>query len=215
MRTGRLVGVAAAGIALAAACHEAIREELPTLPSATPAPLIPIVPVGAAPQLGPRPAPGLPGQPGTPGGDEEPLPAQPPGGDGGVSGTCSDPAPGPATRVDVKVHIAGASRLVLDATVLVGPDDAYCRLIGFTDGRRFCPPRPEGHPERFACDAALAGRAADTGRAGPTWRVNGGACVFSSGCENHPDNQFLAFAYGPGTYQACVASGVCGAHVVP
>ena len=62
-----------------------------------------------------------------------------------------------------------------------------------------------------ACDAMVVGNAADTGRAGPTWRANGGSCIFANGCENHPDNQFLAFAYGPGTYQACAASGICGA----
>jgi len=85
--------------------------------------------------------------------------------------------------------------------------------IGFTDGRRFCPPRPEGHPERAACDAALVGAAADTGRIGPTWTVNGQPCVFANGCENHPTNQFLVFAYAAGTYQAC-ASGICGALVL-
>jgi len=116
--------------------------------------------------------------------------------------------------MDVKIHIVGANRLILDATPLVGPDDAYCRLIGFTDGRRFCPTRPEGSAERFACDAMIVGRAADTGRPGPTWRANGGACVIDNGCENHPDNQFLAFAYGSGTFQACGASAICGTLVI-
>jgi hypothetical protein len=189
--------VAASGVA---ACHT-IREEEPTLPSATPAPLIPIAPIGAAPQPTPRPTPGAPGSPPP---DEEPLPATP------VGGSCSDPRPPAVSRMDVVIHIYGANRLILDATPLVGPNDAYCKLIGFTDGRRFCPTRPEGHPERFACDAMVVGNAADTGRAGPTWRANGGPCVFANGCENHSDNQFLAFAYVSGTYQACAASGVCG-----
>ncbi len=191
--------VAASGVA---ACHT-IREEEPTLPSATPAPLIPIAPIGAAPQPTPRPTPGAPGSPPP---DEEPLPTTPVGG----GGSCSDPRPPAVSRMDVVIHIYGANRLILDATPLVGPNDAYCKLIGFTDGRRFCPTRPEGHPERFACDAMVVGNAADTGRAGPTWRANGGPCVFANGCENHPDNQFLAFAYVSGTYQACAASGVCG-----
>lgn len=195
--------LAAATAASPLACHT-IREELPTRPSATPAPLIPVAPIPAAPQPTPRPTPGPPGAPPP---DEEPLPA---GGGGGGGGSCSDPLPGPASQVNVKIHIAGASRLVLDATPLVGPDDAYCRQIGFTDGRRFCPTRAEGHPERGACDALVSGTAADTGRPGPTWKVNGGPCVRGNGCENHPDNQFLAFAYGPATYSACVASGSCG-----
>jgi len=193
--------VAASGVA---ACTS-VRQEDPTpLPSATVAPLIPIAPIGAAPQPTPRPTP-KPG--GSPPPDEDPLPATPGGGGGG---SCSDPQPPSVSRIDVKIHIHGANRLILDATPLVGPNEAYCKLIGFTDGRRFCPTRTEGNPERFACDAAAVGNAADTGRAGPTWRANGGPCVFTNGCENHPDNQFLAFAYAPGSYQACAASGVCG-----
>lgn len=186
------------------ACHT-IREELPTRPSATPAPLIPVAPIPAAPQPTPRPTPGVPGAPPP---DEEPLPA----GGGGGGGPCSDPLPGPASQVNVKVHIRGANRITLDATPLVGPDDAYCRQVGFT-GRRFCPTRLEGHPERASCDALVSGTAADTGRAGPTWKVNGQPCD-GNGCQNHPDNQFLAFAYGPGTYSACVASGACGSLAV-
>lgn len=198
-----------AAVAGAGACHT-IREELPTRPSATPAPLVPVAPISAVPQPTPRPT-ANPGAP--PGGEEEPLPANPPGNPGTPSnGSCSNPRPSAISKVDVKIHIAGASRLILDATPLVGPDEAYCRQIGFTDGRRFCPTRPEGNPERAACDAMLVGRAADTGRIGPTWTANGRRC--GTGplpyCENYPDNQFLVFAYGAGTYQACVASGACG-----
>jgi hypothetical protein len=29
-------------------------------------------------------------------------------------------------------------------------------------------------------------------------------------CVNHPENQFLLFAFGPGLYTACSASGACG-----
>ena len=107
---------------------------------------------------------------------------------------------------------------LLDSTPLVGPDAAYCRQIGFTDGRLFCPVRPEGHPERLACEAARVGRAADTGRVGPTWSANGKRCNGADGgasCLNHPDNQFLAFAYGAGRFRACAASGVCGEITLP
>jgi hypothetical protein len=106
---------------------------------------------------------------------------------------------------------------VLDATPLVGPDAAYCLAIGYPDGRRYCPVLPEGHPERAACEAMLVGRARDTGRAGPTWSAAGRPCSGSDGspsCENHPDNQYLVFAYGTGTFGACAASGVCGQLVV-
>lgn len=191
-----------------ASCHAVRQEELPTLPSPTTAPLIPIAPIG---QAGPTPRP-TPAGPGSQPPDEDPLPGNPGGGGGG--GSCGSPQPPALSRMDVKIHIVGANRLILDATPLVGPDDAYCRLIGFTDGRRFCPTRPEGSAERFACDAMIVGRAADTGRPGPTWRANGGACVIDNGCENHPDNQFLAFAYGSGTFQACGASAICGTLVI-
>jgi hypothetical protein len=203
-----ILGVSVLGVA---ACKTA-PEELPTSPAPTPAPLIPIAPIGAAPQPTPRPTPIGPGSPGYPPPDEEPLPPNPEG--GGGSGTCGDPEPGPATKIDVKIHIVGAGRTILDASPLVGPDEAYCRAIGFTDGRRFCPPRPEGNSERGACDAALMGRAADTGRIGPTWRVNGQPCVFGNGCENHPDNQFLVFAFKKGVYKACGGNGVCGSLTV-
>jgi hypothetical protein len=206
-----MLGVSVLG---AGAC-KATHEDLPTTPAATPAPLIPIAPIGSELQPTPRPTPLGPGSPGSPPPDGEPFPGDPGGGGGGGgSGSCSDPQPGPLAKIDVKVHIQGAGRTILDASPLVGPDEAFCKAIGFTDGRRYCPPRTEGNPERGACDAALMGTAADTGRVGPTWRVNGGPCVFANGCENHPDNQFLAFAYGPGTYQACASSGICGTLVL-
>lgn len=196
---------------LGAGACKSTHEDLPTTPAATPAPLIPIAPIGSELQPTPRPTPLGPGSPGSPPPDEEPFPGNP---GGGGSGSCGDPQPGPLAKIEVKVHIHGAGRTILDASPLVGPDEAFCKAIGFTDARRYCPPRTEGDPDRGACDGALMGTAADTGRVGPTWRVNGGPCVFASGCENHPDNQFLAFAYGPGTYQACASSGICGTLVL-
>jgi hypothetical protein len=203
IRRALLVAVAVSVLGVGA-CRKAVPEDLPTSPAPTPAPLIPIAPIGKAPQPTPRPTPQGPGSPGSPPPDGEPLPP------GGGAGSCGDPQPGPLSKIDVKIHIYGSGRTVLDASPLVGPDEAYCRTIGFTDGRKYCPPRPEGNPERAACDAALVGPAADTGRIGPTWRVNGQPCVFANGCENHPNNQFLVFAYTAGTYQAC-ARGICGA----
>lgn len=132
---------------------------------------------------------------------------------------CSDPKPGPVGRMEVKVQNLGR-RKTLDSTPLVGPDRDYCAAIGYTDGRRFCPTRPEGHPERGACDALVIGAAKDTGRIGPTWTTVVGTdaqpCLpDTSGatppyCQNHPENQFLVYGFGPGTFQACGNTGVCG-----
>jgi hypothetical protein len=118
----------------------------------------------------------------------------------------------------LKVHGASGDRSLLDSTPLVGPDAAYCKKIGFTDGRTICPVRMEGSPEREACEAARVGRAADTGRPGPTWSANGKRCNGPDGgtaCLNHSENQYLVWAYGSGTFRACTASGVCGELVVP
>jgi len=173
-----------------------------------------LIPSAPAPQPTPTPTPGA-----VP--EEEPVPASPgrPADAGAVtSAACGAPAPPAVTQVNVKVHGGQADRVLLDSTPLVGPDAVYCRQIGFTDGRLFCPVRPEGHPERAACEAALVGYAADTGRAGPTWSANGKGCEGADGgasCLNHPDNQFQAFAYGAGRFRACAASGVCGEITLP
>jgi hypothetical protein len=126
--------------------------------------------------------------------------------------------PPPVSRINVKIHGQNSGATLLDSTPLVGPDVEYCRRIGFTDGRSFCPVRVEGNPERLACETARVGYASDTGRAGPTWSANGRRCDGPSGgtsCMNHPDNQFLAYAYGAGTFRACAASGVCGEIALP
>jgi hypothetical protein len=115
------------------------------------------------------------------------------------------------TTLNVKIHLKGGSSWTLDSTPLVGPNPTYCAAIGFTDGRSMCPVRPEGNPERTSCELYAIGRAADTGRAGPTWYLNGNFCTGrASGCENHPDNQYLLVAYVAGTYKACARNGACG-----
>lgn len=108
--------------------------------------------------------------------------------------------------------------MLLDATPLVGPNADYCRAIGFTDGRSFCAVRQEGSSERTACEAALVGTAADTGRPGPTWSVDGRRCDGTgerASCVNHPSNQYLVYAFGAGTFQACGANGACGQTTLP
>ena len=170
-----------------------------------------LIPTAPAPQPTPTPTPGA-----TP--DEEPIPGVPGGGDDDTSAGCGEPAPPAVSRINVKLHGQQADRAILDATPLVGPDAEYCRKVGFTDGRSFCAVRPEGDPERQACEAARVGRAEDTGRYGPTWSANGKPCEGPDGgtaCLNHPDNQYLAFAYGAGTFRACAASGVCGEIALP
>lgn len=180
----------------------------PTRPA--PPPEVAFVPTAPAPQPTPTPIPGS--EP-----DPDPAPAIP-GGGGGGSTSCGEPVPPPISRMNVKLHGQGGDRSLLDSTPVVGPDAAYCKRIGYTDGRTFCPVRAEGHPERVACETLRVGRASDTGRPGPTWTANGKRCNGPDGgtaCMNHPDNQYLVFAYGSGTFRACTASGVCGEAVLP
>ena len=173
-----------------------------------------LIPSAPAPQPTPTPTPGTAPE-------DDPIPATPgrPADEGnGVSAGCGAPAPPAVTQFNVTVHARQADRVLLDSTPLVGPDAAYCRLIGFTDGRLYCPVRAEGNPERVACEAARVGRASDTGRVGPTWSANGKGCGGAdsgASCLNHPDNQFLVFAYGAGRFRACSAGGVCGEIALP
>ena len=171
-----------------------------------------LIPTAPAPQPTATPAP-------TPVPNDDIIVVMPGGGGGGTSsGSCGSPVPPPVARFNVKVHSHQADRYVLDSTPLVGPDAAYCAKVGYPD-RTFCPVRLEGNPERQACEAAVVGVAGDTGRAGPTWTANGGACDGKdhggASCANHGSNQYLALAWGAGTFRACAASGACGAVSLP
>jgi hypothetical protein len=132
---------------------------------------------------------------------------------------CPAPVPPPLDRFNVVIHNDMGWHKVLDSTPLVWADGGvFCADIGFTDGRRACPPRPEGHPEVAVCNEQLVGYAADTGRVGPTWTYNYLPCVdvaTEGRCRNHTDNQFLVHVYGPGIGRACGRNGVCGEVVVP
>jgi len=187
-------------VAVLAACHDNKPADT-GLPDASS-----LIPVAPAPQPSPTPVPTP-----TP---EDPLPGTPgTGGGGGDPGSCGAPVPPALSRINVKIYNSSHDRVTLDSTPLVGPDRAYCRAIGYTDDRSFCPVRPDGHPQRLACEAARVGRAADTGRVGPTWSADGRPCTgatSSASCVNHGSNQFFVFAYGAGTFRACAASGVCG-----
>jgi hypothetical protein len=171
-----------------------------------------LIPTAPAPQPGATPTP-------APTPDDEIIVVTPGGGGGGgTAGSCGAPFPPPVARFNVKVHSHQADRYLLDSTPLVGPDAAYCAAVGFPD-RTFCPVRQEGDPERSACEAAVVGVAEDTGRAGPTWTANGGACDGTdhggASCVNHSSNQYLAYASGAGSFRACAASGVCGSLTLP
>ncbi len=201
---GLFLTLLAATLALGA-CHDAQTSQPTPLPNA--ASLIPEAPA--------RPSP-------TPTPPEDPLPANPGGGGGGGGGggtnapvtACGEPAPPTISRFAVKVYSQSGDHAVLDSTPLVGPDVLYCRQIGYTDGRSFCPVRPDGNPQRVACEAAAGvGYASDTGRVGPTWTADGRPCSGSGPgayCINHGANQFQVLAYGSGTFSACAQNGVCG-----
>jgi hypothetical protein len=136
-----------------------------------------------------------------------PRPANAPPEDSG----CGRPFPPPISRFNVKVHFRAGEYWTLNATPLVGHDVEYCAAIGYTDGRSLCPVRPEGHPERLACEEWAVGRAEDTGRIGPTWFLEDHLCTGpESGCQNAPDNQYLLWAYASGHYSACTAAKACG-----
>jgi len=126
---------------------------------------------------------------------------------------CPAPAPPPVDRFNVApLHDMGW-RKVLDSTPQVYGGD-YCTSVGFV-ARLHCPPRPEGTDPAIidACNDQAVGRAADTGRIGPTWTFNDLPCLDDSvdgRCRNHNDNQFLVFVFGNGTARACGRNGVCG-----
>jgi hypothetical protein len=203
--------VVAAGVVLVG-CHT-ITEELPTQPTETNKPagtgtMTVSIPALALATTTPAPAPAATPVPEAPAPDPAPTPepATPPPPD---AGGCGEPLPPAIRKLKVKVHIRGANKETLDSTPLVAGSD-YCAQIGFLDGRGFCPVRPEGHPERVACEIYAVGMAKDTGRPGPTWKGDGRYCTDGSGCENHPDNQYLLWVYWSGHYEACTQDGVCG-----
>jgi hypothetical protein len=174
-------------------------------PAEGPAPEPTPTPVLGSPSSSPTPDPSGETSPDEPAEEPTPEPEDPPEASG-----CGPPTPPAISRFNVKVHLRGTNSWTLDSTPLVGPDAAYCAAIGFTDGRDFCPVRPEGHPEREACETWAVGTALDTGRPGPTWRRNGSFCSGAGDCENHPDNQYFVKAIASGTYQACARNGACG-----
>ncbi len=206
------LGAAITAGAMLLGCHT-ITEELPTEPTEAEKPAstgiltvpIPALSVATAATPAPSPDPSSPPNPDpTPEPTPEPKDEPPPEDTGG----CGEPLPPPIQSANVKTHFKRAAKWTLDSTPLTGGWE-YCKEIGFRDGRNNCPVRPEGHPERKACEAWAVGNAEDTGRTGPTWLRDNKHCD-GSACENSPTNQYQVFAYKNGTYKACVKSGACG-----
>ncbi|HXY38180.1 MAG TPA: hypothetical protein VEQ10_00835 [Vicinamibacteria bacterium] len=185
-------------------CHT-ITEELPTSASSPkPARAVLTIPIPAGLAPTPTPAP-TPKPTPTPSTDPTPDPTPTPN-----AGKCGNPVPmKPIARFNVKVNIPGANFSTLDSTPIVGPDKDYCRKVGYTDGRLFCPVRAEGNPERSACEEYVVGHAKDTGRQGPTWYRNGQLCD-GVNCSNVDDNQYLLYAITSGHYEACSEDDICG-----
>jgi hypothetical protein len=127
-----------------------------------------------------------------------------------VGSGCGEPYPPAISMFRSRVYVRNDDFWTLDSTPIVGPNAAYCRSIGFTDGRALCPVRPDGHPERKACEAWRVGNAEDTGRPGPTWTRNGAFCTGpESGCQHHPDNPYQMLDFLGGTYRVCAQTGSC------
>lgn len=146
-----------------------------------------------------------------------------------LTSICS-PTPPPLYGIAVKIHDDSGFRKILDSRPrVVNSYDtvpSYCEIVDQGNGP-FCFTRTEGGDQQlFACDSLAVGKALDTGRAGPTWYFNGLPCTAegdsANGCRNHPDNQFLVIAKGPGEYAACANPSVkvaptgsnCGVFVV-
>lgn len=137
-----------------------------------------------------------------------PTPTPSPTPDSGLPpGMTCNPTPPPILRMHLKVHDDSGDRKVLDSKPLVVNVDDYCDRMGFGSWK-FCETRPEGHPERVACDYLVTGKAEDTGRWGPTWFYGPDLCAyFPADCANHSTEQFMAIAKAKGTYEACAAEG--------
>ena len=163
------------------------------LPTPTPTPT-------PAPTATPTPAPAR---------RRRPTPA-PPSGSG-----CGNPLPPAVTRMNAKIHIKGPNLWTLDTTPLVGPDAEYCRKIGFTDGRSLLPGADRGQrPSAWrARRTRSATRRTRDGR-GRRGTRNGKLCTGGDDCENHPDNQYLLWAYGSGYYEACTKDDSCAARSI-
>jgi hypothetical protein len=115
--------------------------------------------------------------------------------------------PPPLHGFRVKIQNDQGFKKVLDSKPLVGRDAAYCTSIGQPGD--ICVVRDEGAVDAVGCAHVATGAASQTGRPGPNWYRNDQACRGvnvggdAAGCRQHATDQFLVFAFGPGTYSAC------------
>ena len=120
---------------------------------------------------------------------------------------CGSPAPPPLYGFRLKVQNDQGFKKVLDSKPLVGRDRAYCTSVGQSGD--ICVVRDEGAADAVGCNYAVVGIASQTGRPGPNWYWNDKPCRGANqggeepGCRQHPTDQFLVFAFGPGTYSVC------------
>ncbi len=122
-----------------------------------------------------------------------------------VGSGCYRPFPPPLYKMNCRDYLNGGDHHVIDSTPIV-VDPTYCAAVGYTDGRMQCAIRPDGAPDRAACENWRVGTAQDTGRIGPTWtrRDEGTFCTdVESGCRNSPNSQYQLLAYKPGWYRVC------------
>ncbi len=118
------------------------------------------------------------------------------------AGMVCDPTPPPLLRLTIKIHAQEGNRTILDSKPLVPNIDNYCDRVGFGNWK-FCDTRPEGHPQRAACDYLVTGKA-ENGRWGPTWFLGMDNCgAKPEECADHPTEQFMTIAKKKGTYEAC------------
>ena len=120
------------------------------------------------------------------------------------AGMVCNPTPPPLLRLKVAAWREHGDGMILDSKPIVPNVDHYCERVGFGDWK-FCDTRPEGDPQREACDYLAVGKA-DNGRWGPTWVGEGKPCgVEFSLCTLHASNQFMAIAKGKGEFKACAS----------
>jgi hypothetical protein len=120
------------------------------------------------------------------------------------------PSPPPLYGINAWIQANGDGyRRVLDSRPWVINVNNFCETAGYYGNYRFCRTRTEQAADMEQCDQAAVGIARDTGRWGPTWYYNDRLCDGGNpGCTNHPTNQFLVIAKGPGKYTVCAADNV-------
>jgi hypothetical protein len=139
---------------------------------------------------------------------------------------CGEPLPPweDAYGFSIGVLRDGDTIKILNASPLIR-NPSYCAEIGLPGP--YCKTRPEGHPQRAACDHYLSGISL-SGRPGPNWfQVIDGQWFNCGGYAGVPDegstcglkesDQYLLDVSGPAIYRACGGEGgteTCGGCVL-